>query len=260
MTGIVGFSYAQARLQARFGKRVGKSVWLRLHNIRELASYLQIAQQTPLRPWTLGISATHDSHDIELALRQKYRHHVDEVARWLPASWQGSLLWTKRLVDLSILQYLLTAAPPLKWMKSDPDISAFTDADPALRSQAMQGAGCTSLVSAWQQGESLFVGWLSHWNNIRPTTAAYDNGLHQLEQLFYAQLRLHSKQTDISSAMDYEALNRALNRVFRRYPFQPAAVCAYLAGVASDLHRIRSDLMQRLLFQNGEQYSAGFTP
>jgi hypothetical protein len=47
---------------------------------------------------------------------------------------------------------------------------------------------------------------------------------------------------------DYETSIDHLRLIFRRYAFQPAAVCAYLFIVAIDLHRVRSDIMQRLLF------------
>jgi len=48
-----------------------------------------------------------------------------------------------------------------------------------------------------------------------------------------------------------------LRLVFRRYAFQPAAVCAYLVIIAIDLHRIRSDLMMRLLFQGSQDVAEG---
>ena len=249
MTGPSGFAYAQARLQSRYGKRADAHIWLKLRNIHDLASYLQAAQQTSLRPWVLGVSATHSSHDIELALRQKYRHHVDEVANWLPAAWQIPLQWIKRLADLPALQYLLAGNPPMTWMKSDPDIRNFTDDDPALRSRAMQEADCASLVSAWQQGESMFTGWLAYWNKVRPQTQAYNSGLQSMERLLQAQLLQNAKQTHAALPADYGAMNDELIAIFRRYTFQPAAVCAYLAVIAIDVNHIRSDLMQRLFFQ-----------
>ena len=66
MTARCDFCYAQARMQSRFGQRADEQVWLRLHNVLDLASYLQVAQQTPLRPWVLGVGASHNSHEIEL--------------------------------------------------------------------------------------------------------------------------------------------------------------------------------------------------
>ena len=73
MAGLASIAYAQTRIQSRYGERADASVWLKLHNIYDLGSYLQTAQQTPLRPWVLGLSSTHSSHDIEEVLRQKYR-------------------------------------------------------------------------------------------------------------------------------------------------------------------------------------------
>ena len=81
MSVMSGIAYAQARIQSRYGRRADAGVWLKLQNIHDLGSYLQTAQQTPLRHWVLGLSSSHNSHEIELALRQKYRHHIDEVAK-----------------------------------------------------------------------------------------------------------------------------------------------------------------------------------
>jgi hypothetical protein len=259
MTGPSGFAYAQARLQSRYGKRADTHIWLKLHNIHDLASYLQAAQQASLRPWALGISAKHSSHDIELALRQKYRHHVDEVANWLPTDWQIPLQWIKRLADLPALQYLLAGNSPLDWMKSDPDISKFTDDDPALRVRAMQEADCANLVSAWQQGDSMVTGWLAYWDKVRPQTRAYNSGLQSMSRLLHAHLLLNARQASEALPADYGAINDELIAIFRRYTFQPAAVCAYLAIVAIDVNHIRSDLMQRLFFRGSEDPGKGLS-
>ena len=249
MTGLAGFTYAQARLQARYGKRADAPVWVRLQNIHDLASYLQVARQTPLRPWVLGIDSTHSSHEIELTLRRRYREHVDEVAGWLPETWQIPLRWIKRLADLPLLRYLLADGIPMDWMRSDPYISDFTDDEPAMRLQAMRNAGCESLVNAWRQEDSMFHGWLSHWNELRPQTRAYNDGLQSMERLLQTRLLLNAGQTGTASSKDYELESDKFSAIFRRHTFEPAAVCAYLAIIAIDVHHIRSDLMQRLFFQ-----------
>jgi hypothetical protein len=260
MTAVSDFAYAQARLQARYSWRADETVWLRLHNIDDLASYLQIAQQTALRPWVLGIGPGHDSHAIELALRQKYRQHVEEVASWMPAGWKIPLQWIRRLADLPVLQYLLAGGIALEWMRSDPDISKFTADDTALRLQAMSVAGCASLVNAWQQGDTLFSGWLSHWKKIQPHKSKFSNGLQNMENLLHQHMQqlqtshLQARQADVVLPTDYDLLTDSMRIIFRRYAFQPAAVCAYLALIAVDIHRIRSDLMQRLLFQSNENF------
>jgi len=264
MTGLSGFAYAQVRLQSRFGQRADEHVWLRLHNILDLASYLQVAQQTPLRPWVLGVGSSHSSHQIELALRQKYRHHVDEVASWMPADWRVPLQWIKRLADLPALQYLLGDGVALDWMKVDPDISEFTIDDSTLRLQAMRLAGCDSLVKAWLQGDTMFAGWLSHWKKVQPRAPVFNQGLQNLENLLQQQLALLSRQRYTGNeatalAIDYYAITDNLRVIFRRYAFQPAAVCAYLAIIALDIHHLRRNLMQRLLFQDDAEFAQELT-
>jgi predicted Zn-dependent peptidase len=69
------------------------------------------------------------------------------------------------------------------------------------------------------------------------------------------QLQTSHPQTNqayVTLPTDYDLLTNSLRIIFRRYAFQPAAICAYLAIIAVDIHRIRSDLMQRLLFQSNE--------
>jgi hypothetical protein len=248
MAGISVMAYVQARIQSRYGDRADTDVWLRLHNIQDLGSYLQTAQQTPLRPWVLGLGATHSSHDIELALRQKYRRHVDDVASWMPHDWRRPLCWIKRLVDLPALQYLATGGEPLDWMRSDPDLNGFTAADLSTRLQNIMEVGNGRLIKTWQQNGSMLSGWLAEWNSIRPGSIRYDKGLQQMERLLHEQTLQLTKHSDKIMHNDYETIIDHLRLIFRRYAFQPAAVCAYLFIVAIDLHRVRSDIMQRLLF------------
>jgi hypothetical protein len=254
MTGTAGMAYAQARIQSRYGSRADATVWLKLQNIHDLGSYLQTAQQTPLRHWILGISATHSSHEIELTLRQKYRGHIDEVANWVPASWRRPLHWLKRIHDLPAMQYLATGGTPLEWMKKDPDLADFTDASQGVRVQAMREAGCSSLVDALHRDGNLLEGWMREWHRIRPRSKHRDQGFAELERLVYqlilSQTRAHThahSEDDVLPA-DYDAISKRFRRIFRRHAFQPASVFAYLAIIMIDLHRIRSDLIQRHLF------------
>ena len=252
MTGIQGMAYAQARIQSRYGKRADESVWLKLHNIHDLGSYLQTAQQTPLRHWILGISSTHSSHEIELTLRQKYRGHIDEVINWVPSSWRRPICWIKRLPDLPVLQYLAAGNVPLDWKKTDPDLTVFTSEDHNSRLQAMRDAGCSSLVDAWRQDGALLEGWIREWNKIRPRSKVTDDGFKDLEKLIHQLVQSQTgSQADVLPA-DYEAVFNQFRRIFRRYAFQPAGVCAYLAIIAIDLHRIRRGLIKRLFFADNQ--------
>ena len=259
MGALAGMAYAQARIQSRYGQRADINVWLKLHNIQDSASYLQTAQRSPLRHWVLGLSPTHSSDHIELALRQKYRNHVDEVAGWMPTEWQKPIRWIKHLADLPALQYLLAGGEPCDWMRSDPGISAYTADDPLLRVQALRQAGNAALADAWRQDGSLLSGWLSQWDSMRPVSVHTEKGLQSLRTLLRRQLNAQSQQGAARHA-DHEAINDRLRLVFRRYAFQPAAACAWLAIVAADLHRLRSDLMQRLYFLSQQAVSEDLSP
>jgi len=149
---------------------------------------------------------------------------------------------------LPVLQYLLAGGEVLAWMKSDPDIKDFTADDPLLRVQAVRDAGNTMLLDGWQNEGSILAGWLSQWNRSRPRSSSTDRGLRSLEKLLHHQLQLQGQQQAAAQHADYEQMLDQLRLIFRRYAFQPAAVIAYLVMVAVDLHRVRSDLMQRMFF------------
>ena len=256
MSAYPGMAYAQTRIQSRYGERADAGVWLRLHNIHDLGSYLQTAQQTALHPWVLGLSATLGSDDIELALRQKYRRHVDEVAGWMPTGWQKPLRWIKRLADLPVIQHLIAGGEPHEWMKSDPAISDFVADDPSARLQALRRTGHNKLLESWQNSGSLMSGWLSQWKHMRPDNRLADRGLNALERLLQQHMQ-QQLEYKVASPADYEAILDQLRSVFRHYAFQPAAACAYLAIIAVDCHRIRGDLMQRLYFHYEPDIAVG---
>jgi hypothetical protein len=245
----VHFDYAQARVQARFGTRPDEHIWLRLQGIGEIGSYLQAARQTGLRRWVLGISPAHDSHDIELALRQKFRTHIDEVANWPPQPWRAALRWLKCLPDLPAIQHLLDGGAATAWMRRDPALAVYTDAASLQPPQSLPASDTAILAKSLQQGDTPFQSWLQHWRELQPkpdrTCATFQPGMRQLEDLLCTQL---TPTTGATTPMLREALALRLRATFRRYSFQPAAVSAYLALTALDLERLRGDLLQRALF------------
>ena len=90
-----------------------------------------------------------------------------------------------------------------------------------------------------------------------PKSMYHDRGLKLLEKLLQQQMQLETTQQGIALPTDYEIILDRLRLIFRRYAFQPAAVCAYLVIVEIDLHRVRGDLMQRLFFQAGQDIEEG---
>jgi hypothetical protein len=246
------FAYVQARLQARHGQRPDESAWRRLQNVGDLANYVQIAQQTGLRPWVLGLKSVRDSHEIELSLRRRFREYVDGVSGWLPAPWPAAVRWVRRLPDLPAVQHLLTGEAAPGWMLHDPELLLFAHENLASRVDAMQNSDCACLVDAWSRGQGLQDAWLDHWKRLWPGKPRNQNGLEYLVRLLREHGAALRGEAGHSSARHRAVLEAGLGAAFRRYSFQPAALYAHLGLTALDLERLRGGLVRRALFPETE--------
>ncbi|MGD2112070.1 MAG: hypothetical protein PVI50_01705 [Gammaproteobacteria bacterium] len=243
------FRYAQARLQARLGARATDHDWRHPQGSGDLAGYLQAAGRTRLQAWINGLHAGHNSHAIELTLRQHYRRHVAEVAAWLPARWAVVVRALAQLPDLPALQHLLGGNTVPAWMRDDPQLRPYTSEHPATRAAALEASAATAwLVSAWQREDALPEAWYEHWRRLWPRSPRQTTGLQHLGQLLLGHLR--QLQADPGAGTDWhrEQLLHRLTAAFRRYSFQPAATCALTGIIALDLERLRADLVERALF------------
>jgi hypothetical protein len=242
------FAYAQVRLQARHGMRPDERLWRRLESVGELASYLQLARTSALRPWVAGLEPEPGAHDIEFALRRHYRRTVGEVARWMPPGWHDAVAWVGRLPDLPALQHLLSGAAAPEWLRGDPELRAYALEAPAARVPALQSSDCAVLIASWQRGEPLVASWLEHWRSLWPRAPRVTAGLETLARLLLRSLGALSLYTAGASAPLLDALRRDLHSAFRRYSFQPGAAFAHLGLIALDAHKLRDQLLQRALF------------
>jgi len=247
MNNVAHFAYAQARLQARHGQRADEQVWRRLHSTGDLSSYLQMARQTVLRPWVIGIDSSQSSHDIEFSLRRQFCRYVDDVSHWLPADWRAALQALKRLPALPALQHLLSGASVPAWMLDDPELRHFASESVRLRMEAIQASEYGYLVQAWQRGETLYGAWSDHWQHQWPGPARLEVAMEQLGRLLLQHIRSQDS-AGTSTRQRRQVLVSRLNGVFRRFSFQPAAAFAHLALVALDLEQLRGDLLSRKLF------------
>jgi hypothetical protein len=242
------FAYAQVRLQARHGMRPDERLWRRLESVGELANYLQLARTSVLRPWVAGLPPEPGAHDIELALRQHYRHTVEEVAAWMPSGWSEAVGWVGWLPDLPALQHLLSGATAPDWLRGDPALRACAAESPAARALALKSAGGAVLLAGWQRGEPLMASWFDHWRSLWPRAPRFTTGLETLARLLRRHLGALSLYTGAASAPLLDALRRELNAAFRRHSFQPTAAFAHLGLFALDAHKLRDQLLQRALF------------
>jgi hypothetical protein len=247
MSETARFRYVQARLQARHGERADELVWRRLQGIGDLASYLQAAQKTTLRPWVTGLHNRQSCHEIEFMLRQQYRDYVDGVAHWLPARWTGTVKSLRRVPDLPALQHLMMGEATPAWMLDDPELRPLASENQAMRLEAMQNSDLAWLVEGWQQKDPLFATWLDYWRSRWPRAPRLTAGLDFLARLVQQHIRRQIEEPAASSSQR-DVLMQRLNGAFRRYSQQPAAACAHLGLIALDLEKLRGDLVGRQLF------------
>lgn len=245
------FAYAQARLQSRHGERPLAIDWRRLEGVGNVVHFLQVARRTRLRRWVEELHGDQDSHAVELALRRQFCEYIDEVARWLPRPWRGTLGWLKRLPDLPAIQYLAGGEPPQPWMLKDPRLSAFTLSDREARLLALKDSDCRALVAACERGESIAGAWFRHWRKTWPGDACAREGLERLVSILRRYFIPANDADAPDPRKDHEALLAQLTMVFRRYSFGPVACYAHLGLTALDLIRLRAQLLERILLPAG---------
>jgi hypothetical protein len=242
------FAYLQARLQARHGERNDEAAWRRLQGATDFANYLQLAQQSALRPWVMSLHAGQDSGEIEQLLRRQFRDHVDEVAGWVPAGWRPAVRWVGRLPDLPVLRHLLAGEPAPAWLRDDPALRAFASEHIAVRQDAMLQSDCRVLAQAWQAGTPMWEAWYRQWQQLWPVATRERRGMVELGRLLRheVQERQHASPGNLQDRL--ETLQSRLVSAFRRYSFLPAAAFLHLALTSLDLSRLRGDLLVRKLF------------
>jgi hypothetical protein len=242
------FAYVQVRLQARHGARPDEAVWRHLQGTSDFANYLQLARHTPLRPWVASLDPGQDSDQIEGELRRLYRHHVDEVAGWVPAAWRPAVLWVRRLPDLPALQYLISGGPVPLWLQDDAELHDMGCLTVDSRRQIMEESECNIFLTAFQADASFPDAWLSHWRTLWPRAYRHDQGMEALGQALHRYLQVLQADSCDSVQTRYEQLHAQLVSSFRRYSFRPAAIFSALALTALELTRLRGDLLVRQLF------------
>lgn len=246
--------YALSRLQARFGEFPDELLWQRLEGSPEPAATLAIAESCGLRRWVAAITPHADKHEIEIALRARWRDCVSEIACWMPSNWQAALLWTRELADLPALMYLAQGGAPLPWMFGDPVLQVYARADSATRETMLRederiliGSSFEALdasVPITMPGPSpISQAWLAEWRRRWPRwidTAA----LEELARLFDSAMKQ-------PALLGRPELVRKLRILFRRSALHPVLVFIYIAFAALTLQRLGAGLMKHALAHEG---------
>ncbi len=165
MTTRPEFAYVQARLQARHGGLPEPLAWQVLEASRTATHYLALARSGPMAAWVDGLDDASDAHRIERHLRSRWRHHVEEVARWLPPRWQPAVRWFGRLSDLALIDALARGTHASYWLQRDESLMAFAQPASELTGQTLPAAGA---AAAARYGGDMTARWLDEWQRLLP--------------------------------------------------------------------------------------------
>jgi hypothetical protein len=250
MSGAGSIEYAHARLCARYGGRPDEIAWRRVEHARSLPALLDAARATPLRAWLAGITAVSVPHEIEHALRERWRALVADVASWMPDAWQGAVLWCATLPDLPTVQHLARGGATLPWMRDDAVYRELCEREAAGFGTAPSGGRLAGLAAAWSDPDRIGGLWITE---LRRRMPAHGRGDLVVQDALRRALSSHLAAMRDATLATGTALRRALQArleaLFRRATLDPAAAFVFVALAALDLERFRGELLRRAAFR-----------
>ncbi|MEJ2604535.1 MAG: hypothetical protein P8172_14835 [Gammaproteobacteria bacterium] len=214
-----GFSYAQARIQARHGARPDGTDWSRLESCESTHAYLEAARSGIFADWAEGLSADQGIHELEKALSDCWRHYLARVTDWAPESWRPALAWCDGLTSLPATAHVVRGGETWAWLDDE------AEGAPALED------------------------WRAAWHERMPAMDGRSElGITALESAVDAWMDANRDTASASASRAVqlrEALEKRVTTVFRRHALEPAAVFAHLVLTALDLQRFRGGLLRR---------------
>jgi hypothetical protein len=241
------WSYVQARLQARFGDRLGEGDWHLLEAVQSLERFLERARSTSLRRFTERLTADMASHAIERILRQEWLRYVEEVAGWTRPAWRPAVRWVVHVPDLPVLDRMAHADPP-DWAHDDPIFAAVAGGHHPLASAAAKPSELDLPSPAGAPDAGVAATWLAHWRALWPG-GAEQPWPGELADIAKSQTERLARAGAHETSEPYRReLERVLTRLFRRQAGTPIAMFCHLGLLALDLERLRGDLVRRRLF------------
>ena len=250
----MSLEYAQARIQSRLGDRPNEALWAELSSARAFAAYLEAVRGSRMRAWVAGIGAASDLHQVDGNLHDRFREHIREVARWMPAEWRPAVLWLLRLFDLAAIGHLLAGRAPLPWMSRDEGLRAVLAAQSPsdmllavrvlVNTRAQHGA--TVAAGSGISPARLRAAWRAEWIRRWPPGERRGScGVRSVLETFEQHLVRFGASGVAGSWRERALLEYALRKLFCRLTLDAGACFAYLGLVALDLERLRAELVRR---------------
>lgn len=238
MSRVVGFAYAGARIEARYGRLVSRPTWERLERLETTDGFLQAARDTPLQAWVAQLDPATDAHRLEAQLRALFRQRIAELAQWAPSDWRAAVRWVDVLVDLPAIGARFGGADA-PWLREDGRFGAIRVGPEADVPEALR-----ELRQAWSGKRPLLATWLEHWRALWPPVSADERrALERLLALLGEAQRNAARDAPAALA----ALQGPLRKLMRRQMRAPAGLFAYLALTWLEFAALRGALVRRRL-------------
>lgn len=242
---VIGFGYAQARVQARHGRRPSEQVWRRLRASQDLPHFLAAARAGELGNWLAGLDEKSSSREIERSMRVALLSYVELVASWVPSRWRRSFRWMRWWPYLQSLERIARNDPVPHALREDSVLSPLMLDDADQRVEAFGAAGLQALLEGLESGEGFRDAWIGAWLACSP---ARGRSLRELAALLGTMDEEQSSLDDEEDAWLWIAeWEQKLVKIFRRHPLQPIAIFSHLFAIALDLQKLRGALLRRAL-------------
>ncbi|MEG1832144.1 MAG: hypothetical protein RR101_10545 [Burkholderiaceae bacterium] len=243
MIPVGSLEYAQARMQARIGRRPGEAVWTAIEHAREAEALIDLARDTSLQAPLAQLGSRRSIHAVEAVLRAYWRGVVAEVALWMPQAWRPALQWCGVLPELPWLRHWAEGRRPADWMRAEPRYRELLDAD---RRSIPSGHEFAPLAAALAQPALLAQAWGDEWLRRLPPAARQAVARQAVTRL----IGDYMSRSVVVAGPDGLRLRRVFDArllaSFRRHAIEPMAAFAYLGLMALDLDRLRGELVLRL--------------
>lgn len=225
-------AYAQARVQARFGRRPAEHDFRLLDASRSIAHLQEALRHGPLAQYVAGLDAAPDSDAFEASLRTTWRAACAEVARWHAPEWRLAFATFCAHADLPALELLRADGSVPAWLHSDDHLGPLLRSEGEARMELLRRTCGPAIAAAYAADGPLQGGWLAAWRASAPRAparvAAHLAEIGSLQGALYAndELRIGVRVA-------------RLERLFRTAAGTPVAGFAYLGLLAITLQRIR---------------------
>jgi hypothetical protein len=204
-----GFAFAQARLHAQLARRLEESDWQILETSRDFGHCLDVASRMPIGPAIAHLTRDSDPHRVEQVLHANWIARVDQIAVWVPLTWQEA---TRSMATL-----------------------------PQLRTGS---DGLSRETPAQDNAQE----WLDTWQAQMPDQRLFAHLRLALAPILRRSLGAGADLPTSGRPANWPDVARALLQVFRKQAQTPAAILAYLGLAALDYERLRGVLSAKSIF------------